>query len=163
MNTETQRKELFDTILSEYSPMVDKICYMYGNDEEQRKDLYQECMANVWQGLRSYRGDSRISTWLYRACINTCITCYRRNRHSDDMVSIDNAGQLAADDRSRPDELKELYRLISALSPVDRGIIMMWLDEKSYDEISDVTGMPRNTVASRIRRIKSRLVEMSNS
>ncbi len=163
MNTETQRKELFDTILSRYSPMIDKICYMYGSDEDHRKDLYQECMANVWQGLRSYRGDSQISTWLYRACINTCITCYRRNRHSGGMVSIDDAGQIAADDRSRSDELRELYRLISALSPVDRGIIMMWLDEKSYDEISDVTGMPRNTVASRIRRVKNRLVEMSNS
>jgi len=161
MNTETQRKELFDIILSQYGPMVAKVCYMYGVGEEQCKDLYQECMANVWQGLRTYRGDAKLSTWLYRACINTCITCYRRSRHSE-TVSIDNAGQLAAEESSRPDELREMYRLISCLTPVDRAIIMMWLDEKSYDEISDVTGMPRNTVASRLRRIKTRLVEMSN-
>lgn len=163
MNTDTQRKELFDTILTQYGPMVAKVCYMYGTDEEQRKDLYQECMANVWQGLRAYRGDSKLSTWLYRACINTCITCYRRTRNNGETVSIDDAGQLAAEESSRVDELREMYRLISCLSPVDKAIIMMWLDEKSYDEISDVTGMPRNTVASRLRRIKVRLVEMSNS
>ncbi|MDE6153757.1 MAG: sigma-70 family RNA polymerase sigma factor [Muribaculaceae bacterium] len=162
MNTETQRKQLFDTILAEYGPMVDKVCYMYGANEEQRKDLYQECMANVWQGLRNFRGDAKLSTWLYRACINTCITCYRRSRN-EDVVPIDSAVQLAADESSRPDDLKEMYRLISCLTPVEKAIIMMWLDEKSYEEISEVTGMPRNTVASRLRRIKSKLVELGNS
>lgn len=163
MNNDTQRKQLFDTILAEYGHMVDKVCYMYGADEEQRKDLYQECMANVWQGLRNFRGDSKISTWLYRACINTCITCYRRTSRADATVSIDDAGPLTADESSRPDDLKEMYRLISCLTPVEKAIIMMWLDEKSYDEISEVTGMPRNTVASRLRRIKSKLVELGNS
>lgn len=163
MRDESERKQMFESILSDYGPMVAKICYMYGSDDEQRKDLYQECMANVWQGLRTFRGDARLSTWLYRACINTCITCYRRQRHDNDTVSIDDAPQLAADECSRPDELKEMYRLISCLSAVDKALIMMWLDEKSYDEISDITGMPRNTVASRLRRIKTRLVELANS
>ena len=163
MNNEAQRKQLFETILSEYGPIVDKVCYMYSTGEDQHKDLYQECMANVWQGLRNFRGDSRLSTWLYRTCINTCITCYRRTRREESNVPIDSAWQIEADDSSRTQELRTMYNLISSLSPVDKALIMMWLDEKSYDEISDVTGMPRNTVASRLRRIKSRLVELGNS
>lgn len=163
MNTETQRKQLFDKILSEYSPIVDKVCYMYSTGDEQHKDLYQECMANVWQGLRSFRGDAKLSTWLYRTCINTCITCYRRTQRQESNVSIDNATMLPADDSSRSQDLTIMYNLIASLSPVDKALIMMWLDEKSYDEISEVTGMPRNTVASRLRRIKSRLVELGNS
>ncbi len=162
MNSESQCMQLFETILSQYGPMVSKVCYMYGTDEDQRKDLYQECMANVWQGLRSFRGDSKLSTWLYRACINTCITAYRRNAVRA-TVPLDSAPPIAADDNSRSDDLKEMYRLLSQLSPVERALIMMWLDEKSYDEISDVTGMPRNTVASRLRRIKAKLVDLANN
>lgn len=164
MTDKFQRQQLFDSILREYSSLVARICYMYGADEEQRKDLYQECMLNVWQGLKNYRGDSRLSTWLYRACINTCITSYRRNRRHSNTVSLDEVlTPVVSDDTSRTAELTELYRLISFLSAVDKAIIMMWLDEKSYDEISEITGMPRNTVASRIHRIKEQLVKLSNS
>ncbi|MDE7473169.1 MAG: sigma-70 family RNA polymerase sigma factor [Muribaculaceae bacterium] len=162
MSNKSQRTLLFDIILSQYGPMVSKICYMYGCDDEQRKDLYQECMANVWQGLRTFRGDSKLSTWLYRTCINTCITSYRRNSVRS-TVPLDNVAQVADDDDHRGDKLRQMYNLISQLSPVDRAIIMMWLDEKNYDEIGDVTGMPRNTVASRIRRIKAKLIEQANA
>ncbi|MBD5367092.1 MAG: sigma-70 family RNA polymerase sigma factor [Bacteroides sp.] len=119
-------------------------------------------MANVWQGLRTFRGDSKLSTWLYRTCINTCITSYRRNSVRS-TVPLDNVAQVADDDDHRGDKLRQMYNLISQLSPVDRAIIMMWLDEKNYDEIGDVTGMPRNTVASRIRRIKAKLIEQANA
>lgn len=163
MNNNTERQKLFDTILSDYTALIGRICYLYGADSEQRKDLYQECMLNVWQGLRNYRGDAKLSTWLYRACINTCITSFRRNRMQSGNVSLDEASAISGDDGSQQSEIKELYRLIEMLSDIDKAIIMMWLDEKSYDEISEVTGMGRNTVASRIRRIKERLVKMGNS
>lgn len=162
MDEKIKRQQLFDTILNEYSGLVARVCYMYGSDEEQRKDLYQECMLNVWQGLRHYRGDAKLSTWLYRACINTCITSYRRNHRHDSTVPLESAPPIAAEDSSRSEDLRELYNLISQLGAVDKAVIMMWLDEKSYDEISEITGMPRNTVASRIRRIKERLVKLSN-
>lgn len=162
MTDEKQRRQLFDQILSEYSSLVAKVCYMYGTDDDHRKDLYQECMANVWMGLRNFRGEARLSTWLYRACINTCISSYRRNKNGMTVPIESVTAPIAADESDRPSALKEMYRLISRLSPVDRALIMMWLDEKSYDEISEVTGMPRNTVASKLRRIKSHLVSLAN-
>lgn len=159
-NSETQK--LFDLILADYSTVVARVCYMYGADDEQRKDLYQECMANVWQGLRHYRGESKLSTWLYRACINTCITSYRRNRRHQGGVSLDYAAPLAEEDSTQSQDIDDLYTLIDRLGAVDKALIMMWLDEKSYDEISEITGMPRNTVASRIHRIKERLIKLGN-
>lgn len=142
--------------------MVVKVCYMYGSDEEQRKDLYQECMVNVWQGLRNFKGNSKLSTWLYRACINTCITCYRRNQRHSTAISLEEASTLPSSDDLRVRNLEEMYRMISRLTSVEKAIIMMWLDEKSYDEISEITGMPRNTVASRLKRIKEKLVKLGN-
>lgn len=160
--TEKERRQLFDIILNDYSSMVVKVCYMYGSDEEQRKDLYQECMVNVWQGLRNFKGNSKLSTWLYRACINTCITCYRRNQRHSTAISLEEASTLPSSDDLRVRNLEEMYRMISRLTSVEKAIIMMWLDEKSYDEISEITGMPRNTVASRLKRIKEKLVKLGN-
>lgn len=164
MNNNASRQQLFDMILTDYSGLVDRICFLYcNNSDEQRKDLYQECMLNIWQGLRNYRGDAKLSTWLYRACINTCVTSFRRHKKHSSTLPLDSAISVTTDESSRPDELKELYRLIAMLGDIDKAIIMMWLDENSYDEISEVTGMRRNTVASRIRRIKERLIKLSNS
>ncbi|MDE6084772.1 MAG: sigma-70 family RNA polymerase sigma factor [Muribaculaceae bacterium] len=161
--TEIDRRILFDTILNDYGNMVAKVCYMYGTNEEQRKDLYQECMANVWQGLKSFKNESKLSTWVYRACINTCITCYRRNQRHDNTLSIDDVQSVAQREDNRVQNLQEMYRLISQLNSIEKALIMMWLDEKSYDEISEVTGMRRNTVASRLKRIKEKLIKLGNS
>lgn len=162
MNNQETRQKLFDSILTDHSAMVARICYMYGSDNTEREDLYQECMVNVWQGLSKYRGDAKLSTWLYRACINTCITAFRHRSRMGTAVPLDQADSITEDNPDHKDNIKELYRLISTLGDVDKAIIMMWLDEHSYEEISDVMGIPRNTVASKLRRIKEKLINMSN-
>ena len=75
------------------------------------------------------------------------------------MTSLDLAGELQADDGTHGEQLREMYRLISRLGKLDKAIILMWLDERSYDEIAEVTGFTRNNVATRLRRIKQRLVD----
>ena len=140
--------------------LICKVCYMYASDSDHFNDLYQEVIANMWQGIGSFRGDSALSTWIYRMAINTCVTYYRRNRrHSKQTVSLDQILDIPADDTSRADNLRQMYTLISTLKPMDKALILMWLDERSYDEISEVTGLGRNTVASRLRRIKLKLIE----
>lgn len=163
MNDKDPRQQLFDQILNEHSEMIARICYMYGADSSERDDLYQECMMNVWEGLKRFRGDSKLSTWLYRACINTCITNYRRRKKKGASVSLEEAMTVTEDANDKASEIKELYRLVGQLGDVDKAIIMMWLEENSYDEISEIMGIPRNTVASKLRRIKERLVNLGNS
>lgn len=153
-------RERFMQIVDENRQLICKVCYMYAVDTDHFNDLYQEVLANMWQGIGGFRGQSKLSTWIYRMAINTCVTFYRRNRrHSSATVSLDAIVDLPDNDDRRAENLKEMYRLISTLRPVDKALILMWLDERTYDEIADVTGMSRNNVASRLRRIKQKLVD----
>ena len=157
--TRDEKTELFNTILSEHSNLVYKVCRGYATDDDHLKDLYQEVLANVWEGLESFGNRCRLSTWLYRVAINTCITDFRHTgRHTDGRVSIDDIKLELPDipdDRLR--KIKLMYSLISSLDRADRALVMMWLDGQSYDEISAVTGISRNNVASRLHRLRIRL------
>lgn len=147
-------------VVNDSRQMIYKVCYMYATDNDHFNDLYQEVLASLWQGLDSFRGDSKLSTWVYRTAINTCVTFFRKNKkHGQNTMSLDDVTDLPAEDTTRAELLKEMYRLISGLNKMDKALIMMWLDEMSYDEISDVTGLTRNNVATRLRRIKQRLVD----
>ena len=148
------------SIVNDNRRMLCKVCYMYADDDEHFKDLYQEVLANLWQGMDSFRGDSRLSTWLYRTAINTCVTYFRHNgKHDRGKVGLETLADAAGDDGERMAYLRQMYRLIAGLDKMDKALILMWLDEKSYDEIAGVTGLPRNTVATRLYRIKLRLKE----
>lgn len=153
-------EDRFEALVARQANIIAKVCYMYASDTQHFDDLRQECLINIWRGLDRFKGDSRESTWVYRACINTCITFYRRNRrHVEGAVPLDTVFDLAADDDGKLERITMLYRLISGLSDIDKAVIMMWLDEMSYDEIADATGITRNTIASRLRRIKVKLAE----
>lgn len=159
----SERESRFLAIVAENDDLIRKVCYMYASDATHFQDLYQEVLANLWEGLESYRGEAKISTWLYRTAINTCVTYFRRyRRHATEMTGLDNAGSLAAATDDRPGMLKQMYDLIADLGPVDRAIILMWLDERSYDEIAEVTGFTRANVATRLRRIKLSLAKKNN-
>ncbi|MDE5989269.1 MAG: sigma-70 family RNA polymerase sigma factor [Duncaniella sp.] len=159
---QSERESRFMKVVNDSRQLLCKVCYMYATDRDHFQDLYQEVLANIWVGLDSFRGESAISTWLYRTAINTCVTFFRRHSsHAASMTSLDLAADLEADDGVRMEQLREMYRLISDLDKLDKAIILMWLDERSYDEIAEVTGFTRNNVATRLHRIKQRLAENS--
>lgn len=163
MNVQSDRERKFIALLTESNKqLIRKVCYMYATDAEHFNDLYQEVMINVWQGLEKFRGESQIATWLYRTAINTCITFYRRNKIRN-TVPITELTDFIDDRSDRPAQLKEMYRLVGSLGKIEKALVLLWLDERTYDEISDVTGISRNNVASKLRRIKAKLVKMSQS
>lgn len=137
---------------------------MYAEDAEHLKDLYQEVTANIWQGLESFRGQSKVSTWVYRIAINTCVSYLRRNSRFLNSEKIDNQALSVVDESyEHAQQLKTMYEMIGLLCKLDKAIIMLWLDEYSYDEISAMTGISRNNVASRLHRIKQHLISQNNS
>lgn len=152
-------------IVGSYQGVIKKVCFMYSSPGAPFDDLYQETLANIWTGFGSFRGESKMSTWIYRTAINTCVTWYRRNsRHNNALPLDDIVESVSAEyDSEYKQNLAELYKLISSLNPLEKGIIMMWLDNKSYDEISEVTGLARGAVATRLHRIKQKLKEKSDS
>lgn len=159
MKDRSEKEKLFLATVEKNQQIIYKVCYMYASNSDHFKDLYQEIMVNIWRGIDNFRGESQLSTWIYRICINTCVTLHRRRKKEDEVLSLDELIEVPCEDAEKLSLLKEMYRLINRLNRMDKAIILLWLDEKSYDEISSVTGLSRSNVASRLHRIKAKLVE----
>lgn len=145
-------------ITRSHGSLIAKLCFYYSNSTADFEDLRQDCLINIWRGLRSFDNRSSLTTWLYRVCLNTCVSSVRKISRQPEKVSLDLIHEVAGDDDSgRAEQLRCMYRMISQLPLVDRGIIMMWLDGCPNDEIGEVNGLKRNAVAVRIHRIKQKL------
>lgn len=141
--------------------IIAKVCCVYTSPTADFDDLYQETVANLWQGFDKFRGDSKISTWIYRAAINTCITWHRQNKKHDTNLSLIDELPIVADESNRLADYRLLHSLISQLQPLEKAIVTLWLDEKSYDEIAEITGLSRSNVAVKFHRIKEKLSKLN--
>lgn len=156
-----EREAGFESLVLEYAPLVSKICYMYAVDNEYFKDLYQEVLINLWQGFASFKGNAKMSSWIYRVTLNTCVSYYRHNKRHMQGVQLDCIAEPMADDDTRSEDVRVLYSLISRLDKLDKAVVLLWLDEKSYDEISEITGLSQSNVGVRLTRIKHKLSVMN--
>ena len=151
----------FLSIIDENQKIISRYCLMYTNELMTFEDLYQETIYNLWKSYQSFKGNCKSSTWVYRVTINTCITYirlkYKRGHQLELTKAINMPAEIAADDNK-----KELYSMISRLSLMDRSIIMLWLDEKSYTEIAETLGISETNVGSRLNRAKEKLKQMFN-
>lgn len=149
----------FQEIISTYDDMIVKICFGYAGTKAELDDLHQDALINIWQSLVRFRGDSSVKTWVYRVTLNTCVSTVRRRRESPESDRLE-LYNVIDDSEERRRMLAEMHECIALLSPVDKAIVLAWLDEFSYDEIAEMVGMPRNTVATRLRRAKEKLKNM---
>ena len=155
-----ERERQFASILNEFGSVISGICFSYSSNSDDLNDLRQDILINIWKGLNGFRGDASLSTWIYRVALNTCVSTIRKRSKTISTISIDNMIEPAeyTDPASR-ENIEQLHSLIASLSPLDKGIVTMWLDERSYEEIAEVTGISRNNVAVRINRIKKKLAD----
>ena len=163
MDTKQLEKEFLDMIEAQKRTIY-KVCYMYANDQDDLNDLFQETVLNLWKGYPSYRGDSKLTTWVYRIAMNTCITFLRHENHRPQTVPMtaNVASQMAADEDTEA-RLQELYRLINRLGKLERALILLWLEERSYQEMADILGLSKANVAVKLNRIREKLRNMSNN
>lgn len=149
----------FALLIKQHSRIINKVSYFYATDKLPFDDLRQEIYVNIWLGLKQFRGDSKMSTWIYRVAVNSALMALRSSKPKIKTVSLD-FGLLdissEIDDTQR-ENLQTLYSLINRLEDIEKAIILLWLDEYSYDEIADTLGLKRNTVAIKIHRIKDKL------
>lgn len=162
MSDRDTKTESFLQAIDRYSGIIAKVCYYYANSREEYDDLRQEAMVCLWQGWEKFRGDAALSTWIYRVCLNACVSSFRSNRKNASNIPLETVSDLAGDDTDRAAMLTEMHALISRLSPREKAVILLWLDNYPYDTIAEMMGVPRNTVASWIKRIKEKLVALSN-
>ncbi len=142
--------------------ILHRICAVYTQDEESRNDLRQEMLLQLWRSYSSFRSRSSFSTWMYRVALNTALMYRRRQKRHRPAISIEDVPTLNADGHSSTDDedVRFLYRCIRELPKLDRAVILLQLEQKSYREISDVTGLSESSVSVRIVRIKQKLRTM---
>lgn len=163
MNKEEQEK-VFTALVTEYQRVIYKVCYMYATDEYTLEELYQETVISLWKAFPQFRGCSKVSTWVYRIAMNTCISYFRKSSIRPVTIPITfHIETTLTDDSEQNIYLRELYRMISQLGKLDRALILLWLEEKSYQEIADIMGITKSNVAVKINRVKEKLKRMSNA
>lgn len=160
---QSELENKFLSLVTVHNQTIYKLCFMYATDNEDLNDLYQEVVMNLWLSFPRFRGESKESTWIYRITTNTCISFIRRSYHRPKNVSLTLAMEsVFADENSNKENLKELYQLINGLGKLERALILLWLDERSYDEIAYILQISKTNVATRIARIKEKLKTMFN-
>ena len=153
----------FIALVEEYKQIIYKVCYIYASDAENLNDQYQEVVINLWKAFPHFRGECKVSTWVYRIALNTCISFFRKQKSRPEIIPINVNLESYADKEDKTALLRELYHMINRLGQMERALILLWLEEKSYQEIAEITGISRNNVAVKLNRIKEKLKKMSNS
>lgn len=147
-------------MIKKYERAIYKVCTFYVSDYFSIDDLYQESVCNLWKGFPRFRHESSIYTWIYRITLNTCISCIRKNKRTPQKSSLTLSINIPAEPLGNHDEIRELYSLINKLKPIDRAVILLWLEEKSYQEIAEITGLTPGNIGVRLNRIRKKLREM---
>ena len=156
---ETEKE--FINLMEQHSRLIYKICYMYASDRDELNDLYQEILINLWRSHHAFRGDSKYSTWIYRVGLNTCVSYFRQKIKRPLVVPLTIDIESIAEDETDAEQLRELYRLIRQLSKIEKAIVLLYLEGKTYDEIGEIVGITRGNVGVKLNRIKTKLKEMS--
>jgi RNA polymerase sigma-70 factor, ECF subfamily len=151
--------DFYNAYILPYAGIIIKMCRAYTNSQEDFEDYYQEVCLQIWRSRDNFREQSAWSTWIYRLSLNVCLTLLKKNKHSRNHFASDYLPEIAAEETPVFDDesLNQLYKAIRQLSEVDRGVILLYLEEKTYQEIADIIGTNPNNIGVRINRIKERL------
>jgi RNA polymerase sigma-70 factor (ECF subfamily) len=162
LNSDKEKK--FLRLISEHEGLIHKICHVYAADALAKQDLFQEIVIQLWKSFENFRNESKISTWMYRVALNTALTEKRRNKTK---VSISFLGSLK-DDKAQEsnmdaneENLNLLFSAISKLTEVEKAVVMLYLDDKSYEDMEDVLGINQGTLRVKMNRIKEKLRQIT--
>lgn len=138
---------------------------MYCDDNEDAEDLFQDILFQLWKSWPTFNSESKVSTWMYRIGLNTAITRLRKNKQKPRFQSLSLAQHSIPNDPSQRLDIlfdEELQNAIASLNKMDKGIVMLYLDEKSYKEIAEIMGLTESNVGVKINRIKEKLRKTIN-
>jgi RNA polymerase sigma-70 factor (ECF subfamily) len=152
----------FTELVNSNRGLIFKVCNLYCHDPESRKDLFQEVVLQLWKSFPGFRRASSGSTWIYRVALNTAISNFRRESRKPEKQPLGLSELQIPDmvETTGNSGLTELGRAIDQLTGIEKAIILLYLDEKSYDEISDVMGISISNVGVRLSRVKDKLSKL---
>jgi RNA polymerase sigma factor (sigma-70 family) len=156
----SRKENEFVNLISQNQGIIHKVCNMYANLEDVKADLFQEIVLQLWRAYDSYQGKAKITTWMYRVALNTAISGFRKQKRKPEHLAISERELEIPQINDKPDlseETRWLYKAIETLSEVEKAIIILHLEEHSYDEIAEIIGITRTHVGVKINRIKGKL------
>jgi RNA polymerase sigma-70 factor (ECF subfamily) len=164
--TDYRQKDQFLDILEKNIGIIIKIARAYSKTVSDKEDLINDITLELWKSFGRFKGDSKISTWIYRIALNTSMN-YKRKREKDklffmdDLKQVENLSWLIEQSESSLSEI--LYQCIDELNQLNKAIILLYLDGNSHEQISDITGVSKTNVGTRINRIKEQIKNLATT
>ncbi|WP_246853599.1 RNA polymerase sigma factor [Rufibacter aurantiacus] len=151
-------KEQFLLLIENHQGLLHKVCNLYCNSPEDKEDLFQDIVLQLWRSYPSFKGESKVTTWMYRVALNNAITRLRKETKAERFAELGpEAFQVPAVEGDMGEEMAAMYQAIQRLSQVDRALTLLYLDDCSYREIGEVLGISESNVGVKLNRIKAQL------
>lgn len=151
----------FEKLVRQQTATIYSVCYMFATSKPEADDLFQEVLINIWKGFDKFRNQSNPATWVYRVSLNTCISYKRKKSISTSPLEMAGA-ESAYDDIERNPRNRQLHDRIKPLEPFDRAIVLLWLEDLSYDEIGAIAGISAKAVGVKLIRIREKLKNLQS-
>lgn len=153
-----QLEDRFIAQINENMGIAHKVCNIYFQDIQERKDVVQEMFYQLWRSYPRFKGDAKFSTWMYTVCLNTALTYFKKAQRRNNVTVYYNHYQLINESEEDDEEkLVLLHKIIETLSPLNKSITLLYLENLRYDEISAITGLSKTNISVRLVRIKNEL------
>ena len=160
-----QLEHNFVTELERNQNIVHKVCRIYTNDQDSHNDLFQEITIQLWKAYPKFRGDSNLSTWMYRVALNTAITLYRKSKRRIKTQDYDNVIfkiKSSEYDDTEERQLALMYKAVKQLNDIEKALVFLYLEDKDYAEISETLGISEVNARVKMNRIKTKLRTILN-
>jgi RNA polymerase sigma-70 factor, ECF subfamily len=162
----TRTEQDFLLLVQEHQGIIRKVCHLYGRNDADRDDLYQEIVIQLWKAFSSFRGEAKISTWMYRIALNTAISNLRKQSRKVALSFPEFIPREEAEtneEKLKEEKLQQMYAAISRLSEVEKAIVMLYLEDKSYDEMEEILGIGNGALRVKMNRIKEKLRSLTKA
>ena len=149
-------EQAFTNLIKRLRSTIYTVCYMFSNNQDEVNDLFQEVLIRLWQGWEKFRGESDERTWVYRVALNCCSSIERKKKTRKSSQIMDGINLFDESDTNNH-QTELLHSRIMKLQPFDRAIVLLWLEDLSYDDIGAIVGISAKNVGVRLVRIREQL------
>lgn len=161
----TELETVFVKQIQENQNIIHKVCRIYTTDSDAHKDLFQEITIQLWKAFPQFRGDSKFTTWAYRVALNTAITLYRKKTKTIPTQEFDNTFNSFQHEEynfEEEEQLRLMYQAVHQLNDIEKAVVLLYLEDKDYNEISETLGISEVNARVKMNRIKGKLKKILN-
>lgn len=165
MATQDQQQDFLNMVKA-HQGLLHKICNLYESNAGDREDLFQEMVLQLWKSFSSFRQEAKISTWIYRIALNTALSSIRKSKQRVPVSYPEWIPYEASDEKqdgAQEEQFRFLYQAITRLTEIERALVMLYLEDKSYDEMEAIMGISSGALRVKMNRIKEKLREQTKN